>query len=77
MNLLERAEGAVNAVGVYIAKFNIARLEAQIRQDYLKREMEIAGYFEKHPDDIDGARKKFGIVPIEDTSNSWYRHEMM
>ena len=77
MSVAERFTEIIAELGQSIVRSKIIVLERQIGDENKKRHLEMAQYLEKYPDDIKGARKKFGVIPYEETENSWYQHEMM
>lgn len=77
MNVAERFTEIIAGLGESIVRPKIIVLEKQIGDENKKRHIEMARYLDEHPDDIEGAREKFGVIPYEETQNSWYQHEMM
>jgi hypothetical protein len=77
MTVAERLTEIIAGLGESIVRPKINLLEKQIGDENKKRHFEMMIYLDEHPDDIEGAREKFGVVPYEETRNSWYQHEMM
>lgn len=55
---------AINELAMAITQREVAKLEAEIAGMNLTLISGIGSYLEKNPDDIEGAREKFGIEPM-------------
>lgn len=77
MTVAESFATIIEKIGQSIAESKVNALSEEIGELNKKRHLEMARYLDEHPDDIEGAREKFGVIPYEERRTSWYQHEMM